>query len=56
VLDGADLLPGVPAVAESAMTVAGPVLLGLFCIERLRLQGTAVESGTTDEEVTVTND
>ena len=56
VLDGADLLLGVPAVAESAMTVAGPVLLGLLCIERLRLQGTAVESGTTDEEVTVTND
>lgn len=58
VLENADVLPGVPAVAESAMTVAIPVLLGLFCIGRLRVdEGTIEEGRVVDgEDVSVTDD
>lgn len=55
-VEGADLLSGVPAVAGPTMTVAAPVLPGSLRIERLRPQGTVVGPGTTTDEVTVTED
>jgi MFS family permease len=58
VLENADVVPGIPAVAESAMVVAIPALLGLVCIRRLDLQEAVVdESGTgVEEDVAVTDD
>jgi MFS family permease len=57
VLENADFIPGVPAVAESAMTVAIPVLLGLLCVGRLRLQEAVLDEegpdATVDEDATV---
>ena len=58
VLENADVLPGVPAVAESAMTVALPVLLGLVCVRRLHLQEAVLEESdaTVDDEDAVVTD
>jgi MFS family permease len=57
VLENADVLPGVPAVAESAMTVAIPALLGLLCIGRLQLdEGDLQREHVVDGEDTAVTD